>query len=436
MDESVQLQERIARLSEQVTAADRLVLELERQLKRERALEAVADHLAAQAEKQAPEPIDCEFPGADPEPGPGPFVLSPEERGWLDAAGRSDPVPKQGTACLADALRRALRTIGPTEREKDLERELQRVNATIVEDMLRFETLEAELREARAGLEELRKRTSEPDAPEGRCKVCGIRAKPLLFGTCGPECLQACQAQPSEPEGDRLSAEHEIGCEDWYQIPEFPGYEITPDAQVRSRRPRNGIGALTEEPRHIWPRVNRGGYLQFTLCRDGELVTRTAHRLVLETFVGPRPDGLECRHLNGNRMDNRWPENICWDEHQVNMDDRQTHGTVPRGEQVNGCILTEEKVRYVLSSEASGAHLARELGVSASAISLIRKRKNWRHVKVPDRQPAPKPAPTDTIEAATDFILNQVAGTQVYDSVKERLDSLAAALRAKESGNG
>jgi hypothetical protein len=32
------------------------------------------------------------------------------------------------------------------------------------------------------------------------------------------------------------------------------------------------------------------------------------HSLVLIAFDQERPYGFECRHLNGNRTDNRWPK--------------------------------------------------------------------------------------------------------------------------------
>ena len=42
------------------------------------------------------------------------------------------------------------------------------------------------------------------------------------------------------------------------------------------------------------------------------------HRLVLETFVGPCPEGMECDHRNHNTADNRI-ENLAWITHSDNM---------------------------------------------------------------------------------------------------------------------
>ena len=44
------------------------------------------------------------------------------------------------------------------------------------------------------------------------------------------------------------------------------------------------------------------------------------HRVILETFVGPAPEGAVARHLNDVRTDNRL-ENLAWGTQQENVDD-------------------------------------------------------------------------------------------------------------------
>lgn len=67
------------------------------------------------------------------------------------------------------------------------------------------------------------------------------------------------------------------------------------------------------------------GYLIVNLC-NGHSHVRTIHRLVLETYVGPCPEGMQCRHLNGNQFDNRF-ENLCWGTPSENVRDTIQHGT-------------------------------------------------------------------------------------------------------------
>ena len=52
------------------------------------------------------------------------------------------------------------------------------------------------------------------------------------------------------------------------------------------------------------------------------------HVLVLSTFVGPRPDGMEVRHLDGNSLNNSL-ENLAWGTHKENTQDAFVHGSFP-----------------------------------------------------------------------------------------------------------
>lgn len=102
----------------------------------------------------------------------------------------------------------------------------------------------------------------------------------------------------------------------WKAWPQDPRYRVSDRGEVRGPSylwtGRNlRLQSLTE---WNYPAVWIGGRMVYV------------HVMVLETFDKPRPPGLECRHLNGNNRDNRWPENICWGTHGDNMRDRARHG--------------------------------------------------------------------------------------------------------------
>lgn len=68
------------------------------------------------------------------------------------------------------------------------------------------------------------------------------------------------------------------------------------------------------------------GYVRFQFSggpRDGQ--TTGVHRLVLEAFVGPCPEGMEALHGNAIRNDNRLC-NLRWDTKSENSQDRVRHG--------------------------------------------------------------------------------------------------------------
>lgn len=54
--------------------------------------------------------------------------------------------------------------------------------------------------------------------------------------------------------------------------------------------------------------------------------TRLLHHLVLEAFIGPRPDGTEACHYDGDATNNRL-SNLRWDSHVENEKDKMRHGT-------------------------------------------------------------------------------------------------------------
>lgn len=83
--------------------------------------------------------------------------------------------------------------------------------------------------------------------------------------------------------------------EQWKPIPDYPDYEISDAGRVRRTTP--GQGTAAGRLRKVSPR-NRG-YLTVTLYRNGKRKTHDLHVLVMRTFVGACPDGLEINHKDG-----------------------------------------------------------------------------------------------------------------------------------------
>ena len=86
----------------------------------------------------------------------------------------------------------------------------------------------------------------------------------------------------------------------------FPGYAIATDGVVWGRRGRP-----------LKPYL-RDGYLRIGLYdATGRRVHRTIHTLMLEAFVGPRPEGLHGCHLDDDRLHNVLG-NLAWDTKSAN----------------------------------------------------------------------------------------------------------------------
>jgi hypothetical protein len=71
------------------------------------------------------------------------------------------------------------------------------------------------------------------------------------------------------------------------------------------------------------------------------------HRLILETFIGPCPEGMEACHNDGNYLNNIL-SNLRWDTHKNNLKDQESHGTRRSGEKMHNTTISDEKVRSII----------------------------------------------------------------------------------------
>jgi hypothetical protein len=99
----------------------------------------------------------------------------------------------------------------------------------------------------------------------------------------------------------------------------------------------------------------RSGYAHVALCRDGGQETRNVHTLVLEAFVGPRPDGMEARHLDGDPA-NCALSNLRYGTSGENNLDQVQHGTHNNASKVacgKGHKYTAENTLYRLQPDGT-----------------------------------------------------------------------------------
>jgi hypothetical protein len=164
----------------------------------------------------------------------------------------------------------------------------------------------------------------------------------------------------------------------WKDIENWPYHQVSNLGRVRvlpGGKVRNRTIVRTE----LRILNTKGGYLQVARLKKHIYV----HTLVLNAFAGPCPSRHECRHLNGNPSDNRWPENLVWDTHKRNLQDCVAHGTATIGERHGSCKLTESDIsniraqpqRYGINTE-----LAIRYKVSRVQILRIRRGLRWKHL--------------------------------------------------------
>jgi hypothetical protein len=76
-------------------------------------------------------------------------------------------------------------------------------------------------------------------------------------------------------------------------------------------------------------RPGASGYLSAQIRNDGKRQKFKVHILVARAFLGPAPDGQECRHKDGNRL-NPCLDNLHYGTRKQNIADAIAHGTFGR----------------------------------------------------------------------------------------------------------
>lgn len=118
--------------------------------------------------------------------------------------------------------------------------------------------------------------------------------------------------------------------ERWLPISDYEGaYEVSNLGRVRSLDRFDSRGNRTFG-RILRPDTSKpSGHLRVTFCSGGVTQRYFVHRLVLSAFIGPRPEGMESCHNDGNPKNNLI-NNLRWDTKSANARDRRRHGTDAR----------------------------------------------------------------------------------------------------------
>lgn len=167
----------------------------------------------------------------------------------------------------------------------------------------------------------------------------------------------------------------------WRPVVGYEGdYEVSDLGGVRSITFRNNVVRKRRAvPKALSPSVSGKGYA--TVMLSGR-IRRRVHRLVLEAFIGPCPNGHECSHLNGNPRDNRLV-NLAYETRADNHARKLQHGTNCNGEKNHESKLTDSEVIEIRNARQNGETLkaiAKRFNVSFSTVGRISRGEDWRHL--------------------------------------------------------
>ncbi len=170
----------------------------------------------------------------------------------------------------------------------------------------------------------------------------------------------------------------------WQDIPGYEGrYQASTMGRIKSIPHRvRGKNPYTGEPFYRMIRETilkpgrycKAGHLSVVLGRG--TAGKPVHQLVMRTFVGDPPNGMEVLHNNGNPLDNRLT-NLRYGTRTENILDVYQQGGKWRK------LTTDdvEGIRFGIYCGFSGVELANMFHVSQTTISNIKRGKSYEWLK-------------------------------------------------------
>lgn len=184
---------------------------------------------------------------------------------------------------------------------------------------------------------------------------------------------------------------NDLAVEIWKDIPGFDGwYSVSNFGNVRSnqrviqrRHPGGNVHSkiVNERIMKRYSSKTQYGRMSVNLSVNGVAKTHLVHHLVMRSFFGEMPEGMEVAHNDGDPRNNRL-DNLRYSTPMENTADKFSHGTVLVGEAVKTSKLTARQVSEIrsLRSKATVYQIADSFGISIAQVSRIHTGKRWGHL--------------------------------------------------------
>jgi len=153
------------------------------------------------------------------------------------------------------------------------------------------------------------------------------------------------------------------------QIPNYSKYYADFEGNIYSSRRARLV--------RLKPYLGQNGYYQVTLVDDsGHSGPRYIHQLMLETFVGPRPEGLIACHTPDPSKNNNRADNLAWQTRAENWEDFKRDKT-PYDTRKKLDADQVREIRVMSRDGVSNASIARKFGVGPDNIRMIMRGEIW-----------------------------------------------------------
>lgn len=171
----------------------------------------------------------------------------------------------------------------------------------------------------------------------------------------------------------------------WMDVPAFGGhYQASSMGNIRSKdRYVTKMHSSGKTMRQFYPskilkqyKADYLGHMSVHIGFDNKKITIAVHRLVLMAFSGMPTEGKEACHCNGIASDNRL-ENLRWDTHYNNNQDRRAHGNYANGQDHHMAKFSPEQIKGIRSGAITRAQAINDLGISSTQFHRIKTFKSW-----------------------------------------------------------
>lgn len=204
-------------------------------------------------------------------------------------------------------------------------------------------------------------------------------------------------------------------------IPGFDGcYRVGDDGSVWTCKVP--VGYRRWGPSENWRRLcpmDKAGYLWVALSHSGKINNRSVASLVLEAFIGPRPDGYEACHFPDHSPSNNCLNNLRWGTKQENMADQDRLGHRRRDADHHCTKVTEEQIVAIRIAVARGERqrdVAKRFGVTPVCVNNAVTGRTWKNAG----------GPTHNVKQHTKLSNEQAATIRRRRLSGEKLEALAS----------
>lgn len=169
----------------------------------------------------------------------------------------------------------------------------------------------------------------------------------------------------------------------WKPIIELDGlYSASNNGRIRKEPHKVFYGdhrSYREVPQQLKKQTIRpSGYHVVRVTTNDKSCNMSVHRLVAWAFIGKQDKGIEVRHIDGNKSNNK-ADNLCYGTKSDNMRDAIVHRTFSMSEWHPCAKLTNEQVKEIRDSKENYKLIAKKFGIHPHTVHKIRSMTRRKH---------------------------------------------------------